>query len=205
MQLVAALGAGRGLDGVAHLLGTLQLHRVCPAVALVHQVAQAVIGILVARRGDVEAAPCGQFKARGAEVQLDAVLVAVTDPEHVILLAVQPGEGQLLEGVHHLGLLCVAGRVLGGKADHACAVGPLVAAGVDQGLGAAGVAAQDLGQGIARHHQGLAVGIADQVAVAVIGQHALSHEITDRSRTRALAVGKEFDQHRRASSRSWAS
>ena len=93
MQLVAALGAGRGFDGVAHLLGAFQLHRVGPAVALVHQVAQTVKGVLIARGRDIEAAPRGQLKARCAEVQLYAILVAVADPENVILLAVQPGEG----------------------------------------------------------------------------------------------------------------
>ncbi len=205
MQLVTALGAGWGLDGVTDLLGALQLHRVGPAMALVHQVPQAVIGALVARWRDVEAASGGQLQARGAEVQLDAVLVAVTDPEHVILLAVQPGEGQLLEGVHHLDLLCLARRVLGGKADYARAVGPLVAAGVDQRLGAAGITAQHLGQGIAGHGQGLAVGIADQVAVAVIGQDALGHQVADRARACAFAVGEELDQHRRAASTIWAS
>lgn len=141
MQFVAAMGAGRSFDGVAHLLGTLQLHRVGPAVALVHEVAQAVIGVLIARWGDVQASPGVHLQAWGAEVQLYTVLVAVTDPEHVILLAVQTGEGQLLEGVHDLGLLRLAGRIPGGKADHARAVGPLVAAGVDQRLGAAGIAA----------------------------------------------------------------
>lgn len=68
MQLVAALGAGRGLNGVADLLGALQLDRIGPAVALVHQVAQAVKSVLVARWRDVEAAPSGQLKARGAEM-----------------------------------------------------------------------------------------------------------------------------------------
>ncbi|WP_425300252.1 hypothetical protein [Pukyongiella litopenaei] len=205
MQLVAAMSAGRGLDGVAHLLGALQLHRIGPAVALVHQVAQAVKGVLIAGWRDVEAAPCGQLEARAAEMQLDAAFVAVTNPEHVVLLAVQTGKGQLLEGDHHLGLLRLAGRVLGGKADHARAVGPLVAAGVDQRLGAGRIAAQHLGQGLARHHQGLATGVADQVTIAVIGQHALGHEIADRPRTRALAVGEELDQHRRAASTIWAS
>ena len=61
MQLVATLCAGRGLDGVAHLLGALQLHRICPTVALVQQVAQAVIGVLIARWRDVQAAPGGQL------------------------------------------------------------------------------------------------------------------------------------------------
>lgn len=205
MQLVPAMGAGRGLDGVAHLLGALQLHRIGPAVPLVHQVAQAAIGVLVAQWRDVQAAPGGQFQTRGAEVQLDAVLVAVTDPEHVILFTVQSGKGQLLEGVHHLGLLRLARCVLDGEADHARAVGPLVAAGVDQGLGAAWITSQHLGQGIARHHKGLALGIAHQVAVAVIGQHALGHEVADRPRACAFSVGEELDQHRRAASTIWAS
>ena len=131
--------------------------------------------------------------------------MAVTDPEHIVLFAVQPGKGQLLEGVHHFGLLRLARRVLGCETDHARAVGPLVAAGVDQRLGAARIAAQHLGQGVAGHGHGLAVGIADQVAIAIVGQYALGHEVADRPRARALAVGKELDQHRRASSRSWAS
>ncbi|WP_240910480.1 hypothetical protein [Pontivivens nitratireducens] len=114
--------------------------------------------------------------------------MTVTDPERVVLLAVQPGEGQLLEGVHHLALLRLAGRVLGGKADHARAVGPLVAAGVDQRLSAVGIATQHLRQRIARDGQGPAVSIADQIAVVVIGQHSLSHEVADRPRARALAV-----------------
>ncbi|WP_407936310.1 hypothetical protein [Litorivita pollutaquae] len=57
VQLVAALGTGWGLDGVAHLLGALQLHRIGPAVALVHHVAQAVEGILISGRRDVQAPP----------------------------------------------------------------------------------------------------------------------------------------------------
>jgi len=139
VQLVAALGTGRGLDGVAYLLRALQLHRVGPAVALVHQVAQGIEGVLVAGRGDVQAAARGQLKARGAEVQFDAILVAVPDPEHIVLLTVQTGESKPFEDIHDFGLLRLAGRVLGGKADHARAIGPLVAAGVDQRLGAAWV------------------------------------------------------------------
>lgn len=175
MKLVAALGTSRGLDGVAHLLGALQLHRIRPAVALVHQVSQAVIGVLIARWRYVQAAARGQLKARRAEVQLDAVFMAVTDPEHAILLAVQPCEGQLLEGVHDLGLLFLAGLVLDGKADHSRAIGPLVTTGVNQRFGAAWIATQHFGQRVARHRQGLAIGIADQVAIAVIGQHALGN------------------------------
>jgi len=53
VQFVATLGTGWGLDGVADLLDALQIHRIGPAVALVHHIAQAIEGFLVARRRDV--------------------------------------------------------------------------------------------------------------------------------------------------------
>ena len=115
MQLVAALGAGWGLDGVADLLGALQLHRIGPAVALVHHVAQAVEGLLIAGRRDVQAPARGQFQARCAEVKLDTVFVGMSDPEHLILRRVQPREGQTLEMVHDLGLLVLGRGVLAAK------------------------------------------------------------------------------------------
>nr|WP_239479769.1 L-type lectin-domain containing protein [Actibacterium sp. 188UL27-1] len=59
------------------------------------------------------------------------------------------------------------------KTDHTRAIGPQVAAGVDQGLGAIGIVAQDLWQWITSDGQGLAIGIADQVAIAVIGHHLI--------------------------------
>jgi len=205
VQLVPALGTGWGLDGVANLLGALHIHRIGPTVALVHHVPKAVIGVLVTWRRDVEALTGRQLQARGAEVQLDPAFVAMADPEHLILLGVQPREGQPFELVHDLGLLVLGWGVAVGETDHARAVGPLVAAGIDQGLGALSVAAQYFRQWVAGDGNGLAIGIADQVAIAVIGQHALGHEVTDRPRARALAVVEELDQHRRTSSRSWAS
>ncbi|WP_259964233.1 hypothetical protein [Leisingera aquaemixtae] len=57
VQLVSAMRARRGLKCVADFLGALHIHRIGPAVALVHHVAQAVIGVLVARRRDIEALP----------------------------------------------------------------------------------------------------------------------------------------------------
>ena len=93
MQLVPALGTGRGLDGVAHLLRTLHIHRISPAVVLVHDIPQAVIGILIAGRRDVEALAGRQLQARRAEVKLNPAFVAMADPEHLILLRVQPREG----------------------------------------------------------------------------------------------------------------
>jgi hypothetical protein len=78
MQLVATLSARWRLYGVADLLRALQLHRIGPAMALVHHVAQAVEGFLVAGRSDIQAAARGQLQARRAEVKLDAVFVGIS-------------------------------------------------------------------------------------------------------------------------------
>ena len=94
VQLVAALGAGWGLDGVADLLGALQLHRIGPAVALVHHIAQAVEGFLIAGRRDVQRPARGQLQARRAEVKLDIAFVGMAHPKAVVLIRVQPRKGQ---------------------------------------------------------------------------------------------------------------
>ena len=135
-------------------------------------------------------------------MSLDVVFVGMSDPEHVILRWVQPHEGQTLEVVHDLGLLFLARRIGGGKADHASAVGPLVAAGVNERFGAVRITAKDLGQGLAGHGHGLSVRIADQVAVVVVGEHLVPHKVADRTHACAFAVAEELDQHRRAASRS---
>ncbi len=72
-----------------------------------------------------------------------------------------------------------------------------MAAGVDQGFGAVGIAAQDLRQGLPRDGHRLAVCIADQVAVVVVGQHLVRDEVADGTSARAFAVAEELDQHRR--------
>ncbi|CUJ97584.1 hypothetical protein RUE5091_01822 [Ruegeria denitrificans] len=94
-------------------------------------------------------------------MQLNSVFVAVPDPEQVELLTVHTSECQCLEGVHDFDLLGFGGCVLAGKADDARAVGPLIATGVDQGLGAGGIAAQHFRQRIAYDRHGLAISIAD--------------------------------------------
>ncbi|WVX49465.1 hypothetical protein ROLI_025600 [Roseobacter fucihabitans] len=174
-------------------------------MALVHHVTQAVESVLITGRCDVQASPGGQLQAWCAEVKLDTVFVGMSDPKHLILRRVQPREGQTLEVVHDLGLLFLVRGVGCGKADHARAVSPLVAAGVDQGLSAVGIAAQNLGQRVARDGHRVAVCIADQVAVVVIGQHLVRDEVADRTSARAFAVAEELDQHRRAASMIWAS
>ena len=71
-------------------------------------------------------------------MQLDAVFVAVTDPEHVILLRRQPRQGD-----YDLGLLRLVRGIFNGEADHS----PLVRTGIDQRFGAGWIAAQHLRQG----------------------------------------------------------
>lgn len=161
MDFIAGLGTLRGFKDGLHLLRAVGLHGVGPAVGLVHHVAKGIEGGLIAGRGDVQAAARGEVEARGAEVQFDAALVAVADPEDIELLRVEAREGKLFEAVHDLGLLRLSRGVVGGKADDTGAVCPGMGAGVDQRLGPVGIAAQDLGARVAGGVHGLASRIAD--------------------------------------------
>lgn len=205
MDLLAGLGTLRGLKDGLNLLRAVGVHRVGPTVCLVHKVAKGVESGLIAGRGDVQAAARGQVEARGAEVQFDAPLVAVTDPEDVELFGVEACEGELLEAVHDLDLLRLGRGIVGGKADDPGAVGPGMGAGVDQRLGPVGAAAQDLGARVADRVRGQASRIADQVAVGIVGQNLIGDQVADGAGPAPLAVGEELDQHSRPWARSWAS
>lgn len=205
MDLLAGLCPLRGLKDGLHLLRAVGVHRIGPAVGLVHQVAKGVESGLIAGRGDVQAAARGQIEARGAEVQLDAALVAVADPEDVELLGVEAREGELFEAIHDLGLLRLGRGVVGGEADDAGAVGPDMGAGVYQRLGPVGVAVQDFGARVADRVRMLAGRIADQVAVGIVGQNLIRDQVTNGAGPAPLAVGEELDQHSRPWARSWAS
>lgn len=192
---LAALGACGCLDGPLHLLGARRVHRVGPAVLLVQHIAQRVIGALIARWRDVEAAARHQIHARRAKMQLHAVLMCVAHPQHVMALAIEAREGQFLEGVDDRLLLVLGRRIVTLEADDARAIAPLVRAGVDQVDHPLRIAAQHLGQRVAGDGPRLAGLIADQVAVLVIGQHLAVGQVVDRPRAAAFAVGKELDQH----------
>lgn len=138
-------------------------------------------------------------------MQLDAALVAVADPEDVELLGVEVREGELFEAVHDLGLLRLGRGIICGKADDTGAVGPGMGAGVDQRLGPVGVAAQDLGARVADRVRGLAIRIADQVAVGIVGQNLIGDQVADGAGPAPLAVREELDQHSRPRAMSWAS
>ena len=131
--------------------------------------------------------------------------MAVTDPKDVELLRVEAREGKLFEAVHDLGLLRLGRGVVGGEADDTGAVGPGMGAGVDQCLGPVGVAAQDLGARVADRVRGLAVGVADQVAIGIVGQNLIGDQVADGAGATPLAVGEELDQHSRPWARIWAS
>lgn len=131
--------------------------------------------------------------------------MAVADPEDVELLGVEACKGELFEAVHDLGLLRLGRGIVGGKADDTGAVGPSMGIGVDQCLGPDGAAAQDFGARVADRVRGLAVGVADQVAVGVVGKHLIGDQVADGTGPAPLAVGEELDQHSRPAARIWAS
>ncbi|WP_297835925.1 hypothetical protein [uncultured Roseibium sp.] len=58
------------------------------------QFVSTIRGLLVAWRGDVQDLASCEFHARCAEVQFHASLMAVPDPEHVELVAVQTCKGK---------------------------------------------------------------------------------------------------------------
>lgn len=195
MDQLARIAAPDAFDEADGLAGALLRHRIVPTVFLVQNIAQGVVVLLVAGRRDVEAAPARKLHARRHEMQLDAALVGMTDPKHIALVGFEAGKGKALEGVHHLPLLAMAGRVLGRKGDDAGAIGPLVRAGVDQRAHAVCIAAQHFRQGLASKQHDLAALVADRVAVLVVSDDVALDEIVNRSRSAALAVAEELDQH----------
>lgn len=195
MDQLARIAAPDALDEADGFAGALRRHRIVPAVLLVQNIAQGVVVLLVARRRDVEAAPAYQLHARRDKMQLDATLMGMADPKHIALVGFETGKGKILEGVHHLPLLGRVRRVFSREGDDAGAIGPLVRAGVDQRAHAVGIAAQHLRQRLAGKQHDLAALIADRVAVLVVGDDVALDQIVNRSRSAALAVSEELDQH----------
>ncbi|WP_420853604.1 hypothetical protein [Shinella kummerowiae] len=168
MDQLTRIAAPYALDEADGLAGALRRHWVIPAVFLVQNIAQGVVVLLVAGWRDIEAAPARKLHAWRHEMQLDAALVGMADPKHIVLVGFEAGKGKALEGVHHLPLLGMAWRVLGRKGDDAGAIGPLVRAGVDQRAHAVWITAQHFRQGLAGKQHALAALVADRVAVLVV-------------------------------------
>jgi len=121
--------------------------------------------------------------------------VGVAYPKHIALVGFEAGKGKALEGVHHLPLLGRVRRVLRREGDDAGAIGPLVRAGVDQRAHAVCIAAQHFRQGLAGKQHDFAALVADRVAVLVVSDDVALDQIVNRSRSAALAVSEELDQH----------
>lgn len=195
MDQFAGIAAPHALDEADGLAGALRRHWVIPAVFLVQNIAQGVVVFLVAGWRDIEAAPARKLNAWRHEMQLNAALVGMADPKHIALVGFEAGKGKALEGVHHLPLLDRARRIFRREGDDAGTIGPLMRAGIDQRAHAVCVAAQHFRQRLAGKQHDLAALIADRVAVLVVSDDVALDQIVNRSRSAALAVSEELDQH----------
>lgn len=119
----------------------------------------------------------------------------MADPKHIALIGFEAGKGKALEGVHYLPLLGGVRRVVRREGNDAGAIGPLVRAGVDQRAHAVCIAAQHFRQGLAGKQHDVAALVADRVAVLVVGDDVALDQVVNRSRSAALAVAEELDQH----------
>lgn len=122
----------------------------------------------MAGRRDIQALAGRKLHAGHQEVQLDAPGVGVAHPEHVELVGLQPGTGEILEPLDDRALLLLGRRVLGGEADDAALVPPLVGHRVDERLHPRRMALEDLWQDSAAIPSLLPAFVPDRVAVRVI-------------------------------------
>lgn len=149
-----------------------------PAILRVQSVPERIVEPLPAGRGDVQRLAGRQLQARRHEMQLDAPAcrMLVPHPQHVVLVGFEPGERRLLEFVHHLLLLRLAGGVFERERDHARGVAPFPVEAVDQLAGPLGVTAQDLRDG----------------SLAALP----TRHVVDRPAAAALTASEELNQHR---------
>ena len=161
----------------------------------VEHVTQAIHGLLVAGWGDVQALARRKLHARCAEMQLYSAFVTVPDPEHVDLVAIQTGEGKLVEGVHDCLLLLFGGVIVLIEADHARPVRPGMGAGIDQSAGMVGIASQNFRQRIAGFHQRDTSVVPDEITIGVVGEDLRCDQVIDRGRAATLATAEQLNQH----------
>lgn len=109
------------------------------------------VGAFPAGGRDIQRPPTAKLHAGRHEVKLcaPALGMAVADPCDVILLWVQPGEGQTLESVHRLALLVLGRRILGREGQNPVRIGPLALDAVDQVAGAVHITPDHLGRRMA--------------------------------------------------------
>lgn len=117
-----------------------------PAFAPVEEVPENVEVLLPAGRTGIEGLARGQFQARDDEVQLVMPGVGVPNPEDVVLVGFQTGEGNGLEGIHDLAFLFRRDLLAGRPAQHAGGELPGAILGVNELHGDVGVATQNAGR-----------------------------------------------------------
>jgi hypothetical protein len=105
VNLFSGIATPDALKQALDLTSPLGCLRIIPIELFVQDIAQGVIGSLVARWSDIEATAISEFLARRYEVQFHTALVGMPDPQNISIVLVQPGEGQLLEGIHDRFLL----------------------------------------------------------------------------------------------------
>ena len=109
------------------------------------------VGAFPAGWRDIQRPPAAKLHAGRHKVKLGAPALGVTvaDPCDVILLPVQPGEGQTLESVHRFALLVFGRRILGREGQNPVRIGPLALDAVDQVAGPVHIAPDHLGRRMA--------------------------------------------------------
>ena len=163
-----------------------------PPLGPVPLVAPGVRELLVSRREAIQRLAGGQLHARHHEMQLGVALMPVSHPEHVVLVALQASKDGRLEVVDQL-LLLLLGRVVAvAESDHAAAVLPGVANGINQHLGACRVTAHHFGRG----YSGLGLTL-DALALGIEGWHDGGSGVLHRSGATTAATVKQLHQHRR--------
>lgn len=201
VQLLARGGACRFLGHGLRLPSARRIERIGPAMPPVLQIHEGAESSLMAGWRDVQALEGRKLHARHQEVQFDTPSVGVTHPEHVELVCLQPGAGEVLEPLDDRALLLLGRRVLGGEADDTALVAPLVRYRVDERLHPRRPTFDDLGQRGTPIPDLLPALVPDCVAVLVVGLHGLGDKVGNGGGGRSLAMGKELYHHERPSSR----
>ena len=154
--------------------------RAAPAVVEVARLDERAIGLLPARRRDVETLPRLQVAPRGEHMHVHAAVgVAVPHRRPGVAIRIQPGPGGLLERVEHPVDCLVARLVLDSPGDHARRVFVVERQRVGRRGHLVWVPTQH------RH-------VVPHLALAV----QLAREVVNRGLDRARAAGKELNQHR---------
>ena len=175
-----------GLAGAAALQGFLwplehtsaiRIVRTGPAVFVVQRVPKRRVERGPAGRRDVQRLAGRKLHARRHEMQLDpaAFGVCMPDPQAIVLVGFEAGEGDALELVHDLLLLGRAWGILAGERDHAARIAPLPIDAVDQLHRALGIAAQNFRR--------------------LMFSALLARDIADWTGSIAAAMRKKLDQH----------